>query len=197
YCFTCRRWKEYIGYKKPCFLEDRLATNKFLFLLKRRDFLKSLKMYIDGKWTKGSTTDIIDVKNPSDGKIIATIPRGTKKDVDDAVQAAKIAFNSEDWRKVKAFERGEILFDIADSIKKHRDELAELECIDVGKPLSQAYADVDAAVRYFRFYGGAADKLMGDTIPIEDGLLDYVVREPVGVTAHIVPWNYPLQIISR
>lgn len=154
-------------------------------------------MFIDGKWTKGSTTDTIGVKNPSDGKIIATIPRGTKKDVDDAVQAAKAAFNSEDWRKIKAFERGEILFEIADNIKVHRDELAELECIDVGKPLSQAYADVDAAVRYFRFYGGAADKLMGDTIPIEDGLLDYVVREPVGVTAHIVPWNYPLQIISR
>ncbi|ASK64346.1 aldehyde dehydrogenase [Virgibacillus phasianinus] len=154
-------------------------------------------MYIDGKWTKGTGTDTIDVKNPSSGEIIATIPRGTEEDVNRAVQAAKAAFNGEEWRKVKAFERGEILFQIADKLKSHRDELAELECIDVGKPLSQAYADVDAAIRYFRFYGGAADKVMGDTIPIEDGLLDYVVREPAGVTAHIIPWNYPLQITSR
>jgi len=108
-----------------------------------------------------------------------------------------VAFRSEKWRKVKPHERGELLFSIADKMKAERDELAKLESMDVGKPLSQGYADVDAAIRYFRFYGGAADKVMGDTIPIEDGLLNYVVREPVGVTAHIVPWNYPLQIISR
>src|SRR5699024_5650514 len=65
------------------------------------------------------------------------------------------------------------------------------------KPLTQGYADIDAAIRYFEFYGGAADKVMGDTIPIEDGLIDYVIREPIGVTAHIVPWNYPIQILSR
>ncbi|MBO1002714.1 aldehyde dehydrogenase family protein [Pseudogracilibacillus auburnensis] len=154
-------------------------------------------MYINGKWVQSTNTNVIDVINPSNGEKIAIIPRGTQEDVDSAVKAAKSAFHKEDWRKVKAFERGEILFAIADKIKAHRDELAELESLDVGKPLSQAYADVDAAVRYFRFYGGAADKLMGDTIPIEDGVLDYVVHEPVGVTAHIIPWNYPLQIISR
>lgn len=154
-------------------------------------------MYINGKWVQSTNANVIDVINPSNGEKIAIIPRGTQEDVDSAVKAAKSAFHKEDWRKVKAFERGEILFAIADKIKAHRDELAELESLDVGKPLSQAYADVDAAVRYFRFYGGAADKLMGDTIPIEDGMLDYVVHEPVGVTAHIIPWNYPLQIISR
>lgn len=159
--------------------------------------MKALQMYIDGKWTKSSNARTIDVKNPSSGETIATIPRGTEEDVNRAVLAAKAAFHGEDWRKVKAFERGEMLFAIAEKIKLHRDELAELESTDVGKPLSQAYSDVDAAIRYFRFYGGAADKVMGDTIPIEDGLLDYVVREPVGVTAHIIPWNYPLQIISR
>lgn len=159
--------------------------------------MKALQMYIDGKWTKGSISDTIDVKNPSSGEKIATIPCGTEEDVNRAVQAAEAAFRGEEWRKVKAFERGEILFNIADKIKSHRDELAELESTDVGKPLSQAYSDIDAAIRYFRFYGGAADKVMGDTIPIEDGLLDYAVREPVGVTAHIIPWNYPLQIISR
>lgn len=159
--------------------------------------MERFQMYINGEWVPSSNETIIEVKNPANGEKIAEIPRGTKEDVDRAVQAASTAFRGEDWRQVKAFERGEILFNIADRIKANRDELAELETIDVGKPLSQSYADVDAAIRYFRFYGGAADKVMGDTIPIEDGLLDYVVREPVGVTAHIIPWNYPIQIISR
>lgn len=159
--------------------------------------MDTLQMYINGKWTGGVKGETIDVKDPSTSGVIATIPRGVKEDVDEAVQAAKVAFKSEAWRSVKAFERGEILFSISEKLKENRDELAKLESTDVGKPLSQAYADVDSAIRYFRFYGGAADKVMGDTIPIEDGLLDFVVREPVGVTAHIIPWNYPLQIISR
>lgn len=159
--------------------------------------LETLRMYINGEWVESVEGGTIDVFNPSDGEKIAEIPRGKKEDVDRAVQAAASAFRGSDWRKVKAFERGEILFEVAERLKANRDELAELESIDVGKPISQGYADVDAAIRYFRFYGGAADKVMGDTIPIEDGLLDYVVREPVGVTAHIVPWNYPIQIISR
>ncbi|GAB3798162.1 aldehyde dehydrogenase family protein [Virgibacillus kimchii] len=159
--------------------------------------MKEFKMYINGKWTDSANGQSIEVKNPSNGEVIASIPRGTKEDVDQAVKAAGKAFRSEAWRKVKPHERGDLLFDIADKMKAERENLAKMESMDVGKPLSQAYADVDAAIRYFRFYGGAADKVMGDTIPIEDGLLDYVVREPVGVTAHIVPWNYPLQIISR
>lgn len=154
-------------------------------------------MYIDGAWTKGKSKQTIDVYNPANGEVIATIPRGDKEDINDAVAAARAAFNHADWKSVKPFERGEILFAVSEKMKQERDELAKLEATDVGKPLTQAYADVDAAIRYFRFYGGGADKVMGDTIPIEDGLLDYVVREPVGVTAHIVPWNYPLQIISR
>src|SRR5699024_11492018 len=101
------------------------------------------------------------------------------------------------WRKVKPHERGYLLFEMAEKIRKNRDELAELETMDVGKPLTQGYADVDAAARYFEFYAGAADKVMGDTIPIQDGIIDYVVREPVGVTGHIIPWNYPIQIMSR
>ena len=135
--------------------------------------------------------------NPSSSEKIGEIPRGTKEDVDRAVRAAAAAFRTEEWRSYSAFDRGDLLFAIADKLQESKDELAELETTDVGKPLSQGYADVDAAIRYFRFYGGAADKVMGDTIPIQDGLLDYVVREPVGVTAHIIPWNYPLQIISR
>ncbi|MCF3944559.1 aldehyde dehydrogenase family protein [Oceanobacillus alkalisoli] len=159
--------------------------------------MKTYEMYINGEWVKSADSAIIDVLNPASSEKIGEIPRGTKEDVDRAVQAATAAFRSEEWRTYSAFDRGDILFAIAEKLQANRDELAELETTDVGKPLSQGYADVDAAIRYFRFYGGAADKVMGDTIPIQDGLLDYVVREPVGVTAHIIPWNYPLQIISR
>src|SRR5690606_4301594 len=97
----------------------------------------------------------------------------------------------------KPHERGNLLIDLARHIREHAEEWAELECRDVGKPMSQARADAEAAARYFEFYGGAADKVMGDTIPIEDGLLNATVLEPMGVTAHIIPWNYPLQIIAR
>src|SRR5699024_9488551 len=87
--------------------------------------------------------------------------------------------------------------EMAEKIRKNRDELAELETMDVGKPLTQGYADVDAAARYSEFYAGAADKVMGATIPIHDGIIDYVVREPVGGTGHIIPWKYPIQMMSR
>ncbi|MGP4106022.1 aldehyde dehydrogenase family protein [Virgibacillus sp. L01] len=159
--------------------------------------MEKIKMYVDGKWLDSSNERRIDVINPSNGEIIATIPQGEARDVNDAVKAAKKAFQSDDWSSVKPYERGRLLYEIAEKIRKNRDELAKLETIDVGKPLSQGYADIDASIRYFEFYAGAADKLMGDTIPIEDGLIDYVVREPVGVTGHIIPWNYPIQILSR
>ncbi|WP_077328991.1 aldehyde dehydrogenase family protein [Virgibacillus siamensis] len=159
--------------------------------------MKTIEMYVNGEWCKSSNEKWITVTDPSTGSELARIPRGQPKDVDSAVKAAKDAFESNAWRNIKPFERGRLLHEIAAKVNENRDELAELESTDVGKPLSQGYADIDAAIRYFEFYAGAADKVMGDTIPIEDGLLDYVVREPVGVTAHIVPWNYPIQILSR
>lgn len=159
--------------------------------------MEMIKMYINGGWVHSENGDQVEVRNPSNGEIIATIPRGNAEDVDDAVRAAKEAFAGEAWRKVKPHERGYILQEMAAKIRENRDELAKLETMDVGKPLTQGYSDIDAAARYFEFYAGAADKLMGDTIPIQDGILDYVVREPVGVTGHIIPWNYPIQIMSR
>src|SRR5690625_4479943 len=159
--------------------------------------MKQLQMYINGEWRDSSNGQTIDVKNPANGEVIATIPNATAADVDAAVLAAEKAFRSDSWRAVKPYERGEMLFKIAEQLEANKDEIAKLETLDVGKPISQGYADVEATIRYFRFYGGAADKVMGDTIPVQDGILNYVVREPVGVTAHIIPWNYPLQIISR
>lgn len=154
-------------------------------------------MYINGEWVLGSSGEMITVLNPADSSPLAQVPRGNKQDVDTAVQSARAAFESMEWKQIKPHERGAILYEMAEKIRHHKEELANLETIDVGKPLSQGYADVEAAARYFEFYAGAADKLMGETIPIEYGILDYTIREPIGITAHIIPWNYPIQIASR
>ncbi|MGI9504867.1 MAG: aldehyde dehydrogenase family protein, partial [Geminicoccaceae bacterium] len=101
------------------------------------------------------------------------------------------------WGKLPALERGRILASMAERVLDNVDHLAALEARDVGKPLSQARADALALARYFEFYGGAADKIHGETIPYQDGYTVLTLREPHGVTGHIVPWNYPMQIIGR
>lgn len=153
--------------------------------------------YIGGKWTFPDETRIIEVKNPADGSVIARVPRGDQEEVDLAVQAAKKAFYSEEWRVLQPYKRGKILFEMAEMIRQHKKELARLETLNVGKPLNQAEVDVEVAARYFEFYAGVADKIMGETIPIESGIIDYTVREPIGIVGHIIPWNYPLQIAAR
>lgn len=138
----------------------------------------------------------LTLSNPSDGLQIATIGRGTAGDIDQAVTAAEAARHGP-WGRMTAAERGRILAAIGSAVLTHVDTLAQLEALDVGKPLTQARADVIALARYCEFYGGAADKIMGDTIPYQDGYTVYTLREPHGVTGHIVPWNYPMQIIGR
>lgn len=154
-------------------------------------------MLINGKWVGDDSNEWLPVFNPSNGELIAEIVKGKKEHVDEAVHAAQVAFESDEWKKVKPYERGQLLVRLAAHIRNNAEQWSKWECEDVGKPISQAKADVEAAARYFEFYGGAADKVMGDTIPIEEGILNATVLEPVGVTAHIVPWNYPLQITAR
>ena len=154
------------------------------------------KCFINGKWTASASGAEIDLINPSDGSTLCAIARGNADDIDAAVQAARAAFEGE-WGRVAAAERGRILHKIGQLVLENADELAQLEATDVGKPLKQAYADVNALARYMEFYAGAADKLHGETIPYLDGYTVYTLREPHGVTGHIVPWNYPMQIIGR
>jgi aldehyde dehydrogenase (NAD+) len=165
--------------------------------VRREMDMRKLKMYIDGKWVDSKSKEIITIFNPANYEPIAEVPRGNNEDVNQAVEAARKAFESQQWRDIKPYERGYILLEMAKRIRECKDELALLETLDVGKPLSQSYADVEAAARYFEFYGGVADKIMGETIPVEPGILDYTIREPLGVTVHIIPWNYPIQISSR
>jgi aldehyde dehydrogenase (NAD+) len=138
----------------------------------------------------------IPVINPSDGAAFAAIARGTAREVDLACRAAQAALDGA-WGRSTAAERGRLLLKLADLIRRDAEHLALLEARDVGKPLRQARADAAACARYFDFYGGAADKLHGETIPSAEGILAMTVWEPHGVTAHIIPWNYPMQILGR
>ncbi len=134
--------------------------------------------------------------DPSDGSEFGRIACGSAVDIDCAVQAAQNAMDGE-WGKSIPVERGRLLQKLSALILKHEDELTEMEARDVGKPLTQARVDVKACARYFEFYGGAADKVHGETIPYLEGYTVLTLREPHGVTGHIIPWNYPLQIIGR
>lgn len=154
------------------------------------------EILIGGTWQKVKSGETLDLLNPSTGEVLCKIGRGGKEDVDAAVIAARDALNGE-WGKMTAVERGRIITSIGIELKKYEDELTELETNDVGKPVKQARADAIAMARYMEFYGGAADKVMGQTIPYMDGYTVYTMREPHGVTGHIVPWNYPMQIIGR
>ncbi|ABD53693.1 aldehyde dehydrogenase family protein [Jannaschia sp. CCS1] len=153
-------------------------------------------LFINGKWRACASGETLPVINPSNGENIARIARGGGADVDAAVASAEGAQAGE-WGAMTAAERGRILLRLSHLVLEHGDALAEMEATDVGKPLTQARADVTALARYCEFYGGAADKLHGATIPFNAGYTVYTLREPHGVTGHIIPWNYPMQIIGR
>lgn len=154
------------------------------------------RVLIDGRWLSPARGEGLDLLNPSDGSILARIARGTAEDVDAAVAAAQTARQG-DWGRLTAAERGRLMLALSRRILERAEDLARIEALDVGKPLKQARADALAMARYFEFYGGAADKVMGDTIPYLSGYTAWTIREPHGVTGHIVPWNYPMQILAR
>ncbi len=152
--------------------------------------------FIHNQWVAGSSTQTIDVIDPATGETFDTLQRGNAADIDQAVQSARRAYEGA-WGQLTAAERGRLLMKLAYKLQDHAEELAHIESRDCGKPLKQARADAAAIVRYFEFYAGAADKLLGHTIPYQNGYTVLTVREPHGVTGHIVPWNYPMQIFGR
>jgi len=152
---------------------------------------------IGGRWQPASDGRTLDMISPSDGQAFASIARGARSDVDAAVVAARRAFEEGAWGRMTAVERGRLMAKLGEAILAHHEELAQLEARDCGKPMKQARADITAAARYFEFYGAAADKFHGETIPFLDGYMVTVLREPKGVTGHIIPWNYPAQMFGR
>jgi acyl-CoA reductase-like NAD-dependent aldehyde dehydrogenase len=155
------------------------------------------QLILNGERTQASDGQTFDVYDPSSGDVLATVAKATKADVDRAVATAHDALESKAWGGMLPAERGRIMIRIAQALRDRLEELATLESRDNGKPLRQARTDVQVAARYFEFFAGVADKIMGNTIPLGPGFLDFTVREPIGVSAHIVPWNYPIQIGAR
>ena len=152
--------------------------------------------FIANAWRAPASGDVLPMIDPSDGTQFAAIARGNAQDVDAAVRAAQAAREGS-WGRISPAERGRALMAIANAILANADALADIEARDCGKPMKQARADVAACARYFEFYAGACDKLHGETIPYPEGYTVLTWREPHGVTGHIIPWNYPLQIFGR
>ncbi len=154
------------------------------------------ELFIAGQWRGAERGETLPLENPSDASTLCAIARGRAADVDAAVAAAQAALDGE-WGRTSHAQRGRLLLEFSRKVLEQTDMLARLEALDVGKPLQQARADVTALARYLEFYGGAADKVHGQTLPFAPGYTALTLREPHGVTGHIVPWNYPMQIIGR
>jgi aldehyde dehydrogenase (NAD+) len=157
-------------------------------------------VFIGGAWRAADGGGTLELEDPSDGSALARIARGGAADIDAAVAAARAAVESRaagTWGALTAAERGRLLGAIGRKVLENVELLARLEVHDVGKPLKQARADAVALARYCEFYGGAADKVHGETLPFAAGYTALTLREPHGVTGHIVPWNYPMQIVGR
>ena len=151
------------------------------------------KLLIDNRWVPSESGKTFATINPSTGEEICQVAEADAPDVDKAVQAARRAFDQGPWRKMRASERGRLLHRLADLIEQHAEQLARLETLDNGKPLSIAKAvDVTKTIACYRYFAGWADKVQGKTIPIDGDFFCYTRHEPVGVIGQIIPWNYPL-----
>jgi aldehyde dehydrogenase (NAD+) len=151
---------------------------------------------IGGQWLAARDGRAIDVEDPATGQVFAQVARGGEAEVDAAVQAARQAFGGR-WSGFSAAERGRLLQRIGERVLRQAKEIARLESRDTGKPLHLAERDIAVLARYFEFYGAAADKHHGEVIPYQNGYAVSVVHEPLGVTGHIIPWNYPSQMFGR
>lgn len=152
--------------------------------------------FIDNRSVRSASGQTLPVIDPADGQPYDSIERSNAADVDAAVQAARRCLEGP-WARLTAAERGRLLMKLSAKVAEHADELAAIEQRDCGKPTKQAKADALALVRYFEFYAGAGDKLHGHTIPYLDGYSVLTWHEPHGVTGHVIPWNYPMQIFGR
>src|SRR6476469_7211800 len=160
---------------------------------------KDRKMLINGQWVEAASGKTFPTYNPATGEVLARVAEGDREDIDRAVKAARAAFETGPWSKMTPSERGRLIWKLGDLLEQNLEEFAELEMLDNGKPLKVArVADVPLAVDLFRYMAGWATKIEGNTIPISvpytpgARYLSYTLREPVGVVAQIIPWNFPL-----
>ena len=152
--------------------------------------------FIDGARHRALGSETFPTIDPSTEETLTTVARGRGADIDMAVKAADRAMKG-DWRSLTPAERGRLMFKLADALEADAERFALLETLDVGKPVKESLGDVRGVCATIRYNAGAADKMEGATIPLGPGFVDFTVMEPVGVTAHIVPWNYPLGMVAR
>jgi aldehyde dehydrogenase (NAD+) len=153
------------------------------------------KLFIGGEFVDAADGGVIETLNPHDNSRLAGVAESRAADIDSAVAAASRAFPA--WRNMAAADRGKLLLRLADAIESHTDELARVESLDTGHPIRDALSlDVPRTAATFRYFGGMADKLQGSVVPVEQGFLNYVLREPIGVVGQIVPWNFPIMFTS-
>jgi len=150
------------------------------------------RMYLDGRFVEAGNGQTRDIYNPAKGEVMAQVPEATAADVEHAIAAARREFDEGKWPNLSAAQRGHILLKIASAIRAHKDELARLETMNVGKPLYEAEGDIDDAADTFEYYGGLANKITGEVNPMAPKALDFTIKEPIGVCGQIIPWNFPL-----
>jgi aldehyde dehydrogenase (NAD+) len=155
------------------------------------------KLFIGGQWLDAADGKTYATLNPATGETLTLIAEATERDADAAVQAARKAFESGKWPEMSASDRGRILWRLGDLVEKNADELATLETLDNGKPIFESrYVDIPMVAEVFRYFAGWATKIHGETVPVKGPFLHYTLREPVGVIAAIIPWNFPLLMAS-
>ena len=161
------------------------------------DIRKHWRNFIDGEWVDAADGRVIPVIDPATGETISTVARGNVAEIDNAVAAARRCFESRALLTMGPAARGELMFEIARQLDALADEIAQVEVYDNGKTLPNGYNEVKLTQRYLKYYGGLADKMEGRQIPLGDGIVDYTVHMPFGVSAQIVPWNGPLPVGAR
>src|SRR2546428_2193073 len=158
----------------------------------QKPIVRAYQVFINGQWVKSSSGEMFPVYDPSTEEVIAHVASGTVADVDNAVKAARAAFDSGPWRQTSAADRGRLLYKLAEKIRANAAPLAELECRNSGKPIVEAEYDIADAATCFEYYAGLANKVLGHVNPVPANALSFTLREPVGVAGQIIPWNYPL-----
>jgi acyl-CoA reductase-like NAD-dependent aldehyde dehydrogenase len=154
------------------------------------------RFLINGEWVEPASGKYYDDVSPSTGEAIAQVAEGSAEDVDRAVKAARTAFDGS-WSKVHPADRGRMLIKLADLVRANAEELARIDAIDAGKPVTNSLrVDIPAAIDCFDYYAGWADKLHGETVPVRAPAFTYLQRIPVGVVGQIIPWNFPIMMAA-
>ncbi|MCH1627947.1 aldehyde dehydrogenase family protein [Ferdinandcohnia quinoae] len=151
------------------------------------------KLFINGEFVESISGKTFDTFNPATGEVLASVYEAGPEDIDLAVKAARKAFDEGPWKKMSAASRSRIMYKLADLMEEHKDELAQLETLDNGKPIREtSNADIPLAIEHMRYYAGWSTKIVGQTIPVSGPFLNYTRHEAVGVVGQIIPWNFPL-----